>query len=152
MRSKVREQLFPIAAALLALAPAALGAADYFTVSAAYVPAAAKPKATPTVAVTFIPADPDVKINQEPAPRLKLDPEQAVLIDRQPPAPRRGESGGEPKYLDTSLPVAFPVALSPKAPKGEQPVKGKVTYFFCSKREGWCRKGTSDVDFTVAVP
>ena len=119
--------------------------------SAAYVPPA-KPKAAASVAVTFIPADPDVKINQEPAPRLKLDPEQVVLVDRQPPAPRRGESGGEPKYLDPSLPVSFPVALNPKAPKGEQAVKGNVTYFYCSKREGWCRKGTAEVAFVVNVP
>ena len=132
-------------------AVAALAAPDHFTLSAAYVPPA-KAKATGTVAVTFVPADPDVKVNQEPAPRLKLDPEQFVLVDRQGPPARRGESGGEPKYLDPSLPVAFPVSLNPKAPKGEQPVKGTVTYFYCSKREGWCRKGTGDVTFTVAVP
>ena len=142
-----------LAAAVLLLAPAAaVAVGEHFTVSAAYV-APAKPKAAATVAVTFIPADPDVKINQEPAPRLKLDPEQSVLVDRQaPPAPLKGDSAGEPKYLDPSLPVAFPVALNPKAPKGEQPVKGTVTYFYCSKREGWCKKGSSEVAFTVAVP
>jgi len=141
------------AAALIALAPAAaMAAGDHFAVSAAYVPPA-KPRAAASVAVTFSANDPDVKINQEPAPRLKLDPEQSVLVDRQaPPAPHKGDSAAEPKYLDTSLPVAFPVALSPKAPKGEQPVKGTVTYFYCSKREGWCKKGTSEVAFTVAVP
>jgi hypothetical protein len=31
-------------------------------------------------------------------------------------------------------------------------VKGNVTYFYCSKREGWCRKGTSEVTFVVNVP
>lgn len=142
-----------LSAAILVFAPAAAFAAgDHFAVSAAYLPPA-KPRANATVAVTFIPADPDVRINQEPAPRLKLDPEQNVLVDRQaPPAAHKGESAGEPKYLDTSLPVAFPVGLNPKAPKGEQPVKGTVTYFYCSKREGWCKKGTSEVAFTVAVP
>jgi hypothetical protein len=141
-----------LAAAVLLLAPAAaMAVGEHFTVSAAYVPPA-KPKAAATVAVTFIAADPDVKINQEPAPRLKLDPEQVVLVDRQPPPARRSESGGEPKYLDVSLPVSFPVALSPNAPKGEQAVKGNVTYFYCSKREGWCRKGTSEVAFIVNVP
>lgn len=139
-------------AAVLFLAPAAaLAAVEHFTVSGAYVPPA-KPRANGNVVVTFLPHDPDVKVNQEPAPRLKLDPEQTVLVDRQPPAPRKGEAGGEPRYLDTSLPVAFPVAVNPKAPKGEHPVKGTVTYFYCSKREGWCRKGTAPVDFTVAVP
>ena len=141
-----------LATAVLVLASAAaMAVGEHFTLSAAYVPPA-KPKAAASVAVTFIPADPDVKINQEPAPRLKLDPEQVVLVDRQPPAPRRGESGDEPKYLDPSLPVSFPVALNPKAPKGEQAVKGNVTYFYCSKREGWCRKGTSEVAFIVNVP
>ena len=141
------------AAALVVLAPAAaLAVGDHFAVSAAYM-SPARPRTNATVAVTFVPADPDVRINQEPAPRLKLDAEQSVLVDRQaPPAPHKGESTGEPKYLDTSLPVAFPVALNPKAPKGEQPVKATVTYFYCSKREGWCKKGTSEVAFTVAVP
>jgi len=139
--------------AIIALLPvAALAMTEHFTLSAAYVPPA-RPRAAANVAVTFIPADPDVKINQEPAPRLKLDPEQSVLIDRQPPAAaRKGESAGEPKYLDTTLPVAFPVTLNAKAPKGEQPVKATVTYYYCSKREGWCRKGTSEVEFTVPVP
>ena len=141
-----------LATAVLVLAPAAaMAVGEHFTVSAAYVPPA-KPKAPASIAVTFIPADPDVKINQEPAPRLKLDPEQVVLIDRQPPPARRGESGGEPKYLDSSLPVSFPVALNPNAPKGEQGVKGNVTYFYCSKREGWCRKGTAEVAVVVNVP
>ena len=142
----------PLAIALFALAPvAALAATEHYALSAAYVPPA-KPRGAATVAVTFIADDSDVKINQEPAPRLKLDPEQGVLVDRQAPPTRKGESVSEPKYLDISLPVAFPVALNPKAPKGEQPVKGTVTYFYCSKREGWCRKGTSEVTFTVAVP
>jgi hypothetical protein len=141
-----------LATAVLILAPAAaMAVGEHFTVSAVYVPPA-KPKAAASVAVTFTPADPDVKINQEPAPRLKLDPEQAVLIDRQPHPARRGESGGEPKYLDSSLPVSFPVALDPNAPKGEQAVKANVTYFYCSKREGWCRKGTAEVAFVVNVP
>jgi len=141
-----------IGAAVLLLAPVvALALPEHFTVAATYL-APAKPKANAAVAVTFVAVDPDVHINQEPSPRLKLDPAQTVLIDRQAPPSRKGESGGEAKYLDLSLPVTFPVALNPKAPRGEQPVSGSVTYFYCSKREGWCRKGTAEVEFTVAVP
>lgn len=139
------------ALAVLLFLPTAALAVEHFTVSGAYVPPA-KPRTNGNVVVTFLANDPDVKINQEPGPRLKLDPEQAVLVDRQPAPARKGESGGEPKYLDTTLPVAFPVSLNPKATKGEHPVKATVVYFYCSKREGWCRKGTADVDFTVAVP
>jgi len=141
-----------LVAALLVLLPAAgLATDEHFNVSAAYVPPA-KAGASGAVAVAFLSADPDVRINQEPAPRLKLDPGQTVLVDRQPPAAaRKGESAGEPKYLDTTLPVSFPVGLNPKAPKGEQTVKGTVTYFYCSKTEGWCRKGTGEVEFPVNV-
>ena len=141
-----------LAAAVLALVPAAgLATDEHFNVSAAYVPPA-KAGAPGAVAVAVLSADPDVRINQEPAPRLKLDPGQNVLVDRQPAAAaRKAESAGEPKYLDTTLPVNFPVSLNPKAPKGEQMVKGTVTYFYCSKTEGWCRKGTADVEIPVSV-
>jgi hypothetical protein len=45
--------------------------------------------------------------------------------------------------------VVFPVALAPGAPAGDRDVKAKLTYFYCSKREGWCRKGSAPVEFKV---
>ena len=59
---------------------------------------------------------------------------------------------GEAKYLDTTVPRPFPVLLKAGAPAGTHAVKASVTYFYCSKSEGWCRKGTSDVAFDVRVP
>jgi hypothetical protein len=103
------------------------------------------------VAVTFVPRDPDVKINEEPEPRLKLDPAQAVLVDKQRP-PSGTVKSYDPDtaaYLDLSRPVSFPVALAKGAPKGRRTVTATVTYFYCSKREGWCRKGTTEVEFVV---
>ena len=38
------------------------------------------------------------------------------------------------------------------AKKGPQTVKAAVTYFYCSKREGWCRKSTTDLEVPVTVP
>ena len=52
------------------------------------------------------------------------------------------------KYLDLTFPVVFPVAVV-AATRAEQTVKGAVTYFYCSHREGWCRKGTADLDIAV---
>jgi hypothetical protein len=106
------------------------------------------------VAVTFHANDPDVVVNEEPGPRLALDPAQTVLVDKQPP-PAHAAPAPDPdkaKYLDLSLPVVFPVALSSSAASGVQDVKAKVTYFYCSKREGWCRKGTTEVEVPVKVP
>lgn len=125
----------------------------HFTVTATYV-APAKPGANGAVAVSFIPQDPDVHVNEEPAPRLKLDPSQAVLVDKQPSAPSRTPTFDPEtaRYLDPKVPVSFPVALAATASKGTQSVKATVTYFYCSKREGWCRKGSADVEVPVRVP
>ena len=107
------------------------------------------------VAVQFVAKDPDVKINEIPAPRLKLSSGPATVV----PAPAKasaaakdGGAGSEPgRYLDLTLPVTFPVTVDPSA-RGNHDVKGTVTYFYCSKREGWCRKGTAEVAFPLAVP
>lgn len=103
------------------------------------------------MAVTFVPLDPDVKINEEPSARLKLDPAQTVLVDKQrpPSGTVRNYDPDTATYLDLTRPVSFPVALAKGAPKGPQTVGASVTYFYCSKREGWCRKGTAEVEFVV---
>lgn len=136
----------------LALPLVLLLAPPHFDVSAEYLAGA---KRQGTVAVTFKANDPDVVVNETPGPRLALDPAQTVLVDKQPPAPKAAAAPPEPqdgKYLDLSLPVVFPVTLAPNATAGDRDVKAKVTYFYCSKREGWCRKGTAEVDFAVKVP
>ena len=135
--------------------PLLLGASapDLVTVTAAFVPPA-KPGANGAIAVTLVPKDPEVHVNEEPAPRLKLDASQKILVDKQPPAPAR-IAPVDPEvahYLDPKQPVSFPVAWAPDAPKGAQMLTASVTYFYCSKREGWCRKGTTDVEVPLSVP
>jgi hypothetical protein len=121
----------------------ASGGSPHFNVSAQFRPG--KAAGAGEVAVSFAPTDPDVKINTTPPPRLKLDADQKVLADKAGPA--RAGSASE-KYLDTTFPVVFPVAVL-GAPSGAATVKGAVTYYYCSHREGWCRKGTADVDIPV---
>jgi hypothetical protein len=125
----------------------------YFELRASFVPATRA--GTPsTLSVTFEPKESDVEVNETPAPRLRLDPEQRVLLDKQPTPDesRRAVDLANPRYLDTALPVTFPVALVPGAPKGRHDLKATVIYFYCSRRERWCRKGESDIDFSVTVP
>jgi hypothetical protein len=143
-------------AAVAILATLALGEgsahADRVSVSASYVPPG-KPGATAAVAVVFDTRDPDVHVNRDPAPRLALDSEQRVLLDKQPPRARRGGSADVEAagFYEPGTPVTFAVAVAPGAPKGEHEVKGTVTYFYCSQRDGWCRKGTSEIEIPVAV-
>ena len=129
------------------------GAAEHVSVTASFK-APSRPGGPAAIAVSLLPLDPDVHVNEEPAPRLKLEAGQRVLVDRQPPASTR-LSAFDPetvRSLDPKQPVSFPVAWAPGAPKGLQVVKAAVTYFYCSKREGWCRKGTADVEVPLTVP
>jgi hypothetical protein len=133
---------------------AALGAAPrHFDVAASFEPPK-KAGGVAHVAVSFSPLDPDVHINEEPAPRLKLELQQAVLVDKQLPAPDKVAEWDpdNPRYLDLVKPVRFPVAFAAAAPRGAQTVKGTVVYFYCSSREGWCRRGAAEVEVPVTVP
>jgi hypothetical protein len=142
----------PMTLVALALGPGS-ARADRVSVSASWVPPA-NAGTHGNVAVTFDTKDPDVHVNRDPAPRLALDPDQRVLLDKQPPRARRGGSADVEAagFYEAGTPVTFAVALSPGAPRGQHEVKGTVTYFYCSKRDGWCRKGTSEVEIPVAVP
>jgi hypothetical protein len=140
---------------LVAFVPAlALAApARHFDVTAAFAPAKTA-STSAAVTVTFRALDPDVKVNETPAPRLKLDLAQTVLVDRQAPASSQVPDYDPltAAYLDTAKPVLFPVAIAPTAPKGAHEVKASVVYFYCSTREAWCRRGTADVLVPVTVP
>jgi hypothetical protein len=107
------------------------------------------------VAIQFVAKDPDVKVNEIPAPRLKLEAGPAtVTAPVRPAAPAKGGPAGvgPGRYLDLTLPVTFPVTLASGTPRGSHDARGTVTYFYCSKREGWCRRGTAEVAFPITVP
>jgi hypothetical protein len=134
---------FALVLALETASPLPPGASPHFDVTAQYRPG--KVAGTGEVAVTFAPRNPDVKINTTPPPRLKLDQAQKLLAEKTPPRPAAAPAE---KYLDLTVPVVFPVSVTgPVA--SEQTVKGALTYYYCSHREGWCRKGTADLEIPV---
>jgi hypothetical protein len=137
---------------LLAQSLGLSAAARHFDVMATFEPAS-KAGAEAAVAVTFRALDPDVKVNETPAPRLKLDLAQTVLEDRQPPPPAQVPDFDPltARYLDTAEPVRFKVAISGSARSGQHEVKANVVYFYCSTREAWCRRGSADVLIPVTV-
>jgi hypothetical protein len=139
---------------LTALVPAATLAAParHFEVTAAFTPARATSR-DGAVAVTFLAVDPDLRVNENPAPRLKLDLAQTVLVDKQPP-PVNQVPDYDPltaRYLDPAKPVLFPVAIAATAPKGTHEVKASVVFFYCSTREAGGRRGSADVSVPVTV-
>jgi hypothetical protein len=142
-------------AALLLVCAAPLSRAAglrYLDVEATYLPPSGSGRGA-LVAVSFLPREAEIRVNE--APRLSLDPLQAVLVERGPSRAASSAANGNSegaRYVDPLVPVTFPVALAPKAPRGTHAVKATVTYFYCSKREGWCRKGASEVELQVKVP
>lgn len=135
----------------LGIASALAGPPAYFDLTASFVPPA-KPGGEGAIAVRFVAKGPAIHLNEEPAPRVKLDPAQKVLLDRQPPARTAAADPDSARYLDLSRPVRFAVAYASGAPRGAQTVKATVVYFYCSSREGWCRRGSTDVEVGVTVP
>jgi hypothetical protein len=131
----------------LLLAAAAASASTSVGVSATFVPAS-RAGAPAVVEVRFAPADPDVHINRFPPPRLELEPLQGVL--KLSPAPVAKPAPESAKYLGPAEPYRFPV-VAKGATAGAQTVKGTVTYFYCSQRDGWCRKGSNDVEVAVKL-
>jgi hypothetical protein len=150
----VRRSLLAALLPAVALAPAAAPAQSrrHFEVAASFQPAGPAGKEA-AVTVTFRTRDADLRVNETPAPRLRLALEQTVLVDRQPPAPSQAPDFDPltARYLDVGKPVLFPVAVAPTAPKGTHEVKASVVFFYCSTREAWCRRGTVDVSVPVTV-
>jgi hypothetical protein len=126
----------------LVLAAAASASVD---VTATFVPAR-RAGAPAAVEVRFTPADPEVHVNLFPPPRLDLEPMQEVL--KVAPAPAAKPTSK--KYLGPAEPYRFPVVAKAVSPTA-QTVKGVVTYFYCSQREGWCRKGSNPVEVAVKL-
>ena len=124
---------------------------QHFDVAAAYE-APAKKGAAANIVVEFKKKDPDVNINEEPAARIKFAAGSALVAPLPPRSSGVIPDPAAAHYLDLAKPVRFPVTFAPNAEKGLSTVKTTVSYFYCSKRENWCRKGTADFDLAVVLP
>jgi hypothetical protein len=102
--------------------------------------------------VRFVPFAEGVRVNQDPAPRLRLET-TGILLDRQPPPRRTAPIDPDfARYVEPSEAVRFPVALDPAAPRGRYVVRATVSYSYCSKTQGWCRKGSEPIEVLVSIP
>ena len=125
-------------------------AASHVGLEASFVPPAHG--ASGAVLVHFMPLAEGVKVNQEPAPRLRLET-TGILLDRQPPQQRTVPVDPDfARYFEPSEPARFPVAIDPAAPRGQHVVRATVTYSYCSKTQGWCRRGSEPVEVLVQIP
>lgn len=139
-----------VLAGALQMTPAAMPS-PHFDVTGAYE-APTKKGAPGNLVFEFRKKDPDVNINEEPAPRVKFAAGAPLVA---PPPPKSSGAIPDPataRYLDLAKPVRIPVTTAPGSAKGTSTVRTTLSYFYCSKRENWCRKGTADFDLAVVLP
>lgn len=143
--------MLSVLALLLAGSSLGLTSPAHVSLEASFAPAA-RGSASAAVVVRFLPLSEGVRVNQEPAPRLRLET-TGILLDRQPPPPRVAPVDPDfARYFEPSDAARFPVAIDPAAPRGQHVVRATVTYSYCSKTQGWCRRGSEPVEVLVRVP
>lgn len=124
---------------------------QHFDVTAAYEAPTGK-GAPAHLVFEFKKKDADVNINEEPAPRIKFATGAPLVAPAPPKSSGIIPDPANAKYLDLSKPVRFAVTPAANAAKGLTTVKITLSYFYCSKRENWCRKGTADFNLSVVLP
>lgn len=98
-----------------------------------------------TIAMTFNPSD-GIHINTDPAIELVLEKKSPFeLVGK--PSFKKNDKG----YLLSSSPVEFNFKAKNGTAPGKQIVKGKLNYFYCSDKEGWCNRYTQPVEITIVV-
>ena len=99
------------------------------------------------VTVSFILKD-GYKINREPTITLDVTPLAGItLASKSLEAPSVDKKSTDEYFVD--LPTLTLGVTAAKAGKYELP--GKLTYFFCSKSDGFCSKQTVDVKIPLQV-
>jgi hypothetical protein len=88
------------------------------------------------------------KINRDPKVSLALTPVPGVALEKKAIEASPVDPKSKDEYF-VDLPVLKVGVTAAKAGKYELP--GKLTYFFCSKTDGFCSKQTVDIKIPLQV-
>lgn len=97
------------------------------------------------VAFLFSPIE-DIHINTIPIFEFRLDKNSLFEIVGNPRFQKN-----EKKYLDIAKPIEFSIKAKKGTKPGKQMLKGKLNYFYCSDKEGWCNRFTQPVEVSIEV-
>jgi len=86
-----------------------------------------------------------IHINLKPAIELTLDSLSSAALSGTMKIPKG------PEYLDTSSPITQRILLAKKVKPGNVALKGMLTYYYCSDKEGWCSKFKQPIEITLTV-
>jgi len=97
--------------------------------------------------VLRIKVDEGMKVNPNPSFSIEFAPCESLIFGKEVYTPADlgieiSEEMGE-EYLKLDEPFEISFAVKPDANKGQYLLEGKISYFICSKEEGWCLKSSS---------
>jgi hypothetical protein len=122
------------------------GGDESVRVTVALLDSVLRPGATGTLAATFVPAE-DIHIIAEPAVEFNISSSKVFRLVGNPRQKVEERSG----YRCLRGPVMQKFLLDNRARPGRHRLKGRLTYFYCSDSEGWCRKRVVSFERTVRV-
>jgi hypothetical protein len=99
------------------------------------------------VAVSFV-VDSRYKINRDPRISIAVTPVAGVTVDKKPIEASSVDPKAKDEYFVDLPTIKVPVTAA-KAGKFELPAK--LTYFFCSKADGFCSKQSVDVKIPITA-
>jgi hypothetical protein len=88
-----------------------------------------------------------IHVNTDPSVEMTIADNQWFLLDgfTAPTHPKKKE------YVDTRRPIRCTISVSAKTPPGKHILKGTMTYFYCSDREGWCNRFAQPFEVTLVI-
>ncbi len=105
--------------------------------------------------VLRIKVDEGMKVNSNPSFSIEFAPCEALIFGKEVYTPADlgievSEEMGE-EYLKLDGPFEISFAVKPDANKGQYLLEGKISYFICSKEEGWCLKSNSQFSVSFKI-
>ncbi len=87
-----------------------------------------------------------IHVNTNPLFELKLEKNSVFEIIGKPQFQKN-----EKDYLDSNIPVEFSFKTKNGTNTGTQKLKGKLNYFYCSDKDGWCNRFSQPIDVIIEV-
>ena len=96
-----------------------------------------------------------IRVNPNPSFFIEFAPCEALVFSKEVYTPadlgiETSEEMGE-EYLKLDEPFEISFAVNLEAKKDEYLLEGKVSYFLCSKKEGWCLKSSSQFSVSFKI-
>lgn len=117
---------------------------EYVQVNYLIKPSILKPGDEAKLIINFQPTK-GILINLKPPITLEIDNKVATLKNIELPKSKSGE------YLDHNKPVTQTIKLNKNLKPGKVKIKGNLTYFYCSEKEGWCTKTKQPIELNITV-